>query len=422
MKLEGAPTGPETSSMFWLHYTRASAIGLDAFQQWRAEYLRDKGREPWPLQAGHLARVIVAGSHAYGMATETSDFDFAGFTMPPRRVWSSHRNEYEQTIFGCPLKVASLDGGAEGRETKGEGTIYSLRKFVNLACQANPNIIEQLWVDPSSVVYESPVGAAIVEARDLFMSRKLRWTFSGYAMAQMKKIQLHRAHLQSPPKARPERADFGLGNAQDDKLNKVKAAIQKRVDGWALDLDGIEKDRRLEIQERIEGELVDLASWVDWRNDTERMAVRAQAAGLAIGLPDEWLDKLTAEYKYKVALDHWNKYQQWLKNRNPDRAALEAVSGYDTKHGAHVVRLVRQGLEALQTGKMQTRRPDAEELLAIRRGAWTFDQLAEFVSTMDAQYAAAEATSPLPRAVDHEKIEGLMMRLVWGDTEKDGYY
>ena len=40
------------------------------------------------------------------------------------------------------------------------------------------------------------------------------------------------------------------------------------------------------------------------------------------------------ERAYRAALKHWQNYQGWRANRHPERAALEAVYGYDTKHAA----------------------------------------------------------------------------------------
>lgn len=51
-----------------------------------------------------------------------------------------------------------------------------------------------------------------------------------------------------------------------------------------------------------------------------------------------------------------------------------AIHG-NCKHGMHVVRLIRVCLDVFRTGKYIVKRPDAEELLSIRNGAWSYDQL-----------------------------------------------
>jgi len=45
---------------------------------------------------------------------------------------------------------------------------------------------------------------------------------------------------------------------------------------------------------------------------------------------------------------------------------LEAKFGFDTKHAMHLIRLLRMAREILETGVVHVKRPDAEELSAIR--------------------------------------------------------
>ena len=48
-------------------------------------------------------------------------------------------------------------------------------------------------------------------------------------------------------------------------------------------------------------------------------------------------------------MKHWDSYQTWKTHRNPTRAELEPQHGYDTKHAMHLIRLMRMGLEVLET-------------------------------------------------------------------------
>ena len=55
-------------------------------------------------------------------------------------------------------------------------------------------------------------------------------------------------------------------------------------------------------------------------------------------------------------MKHWDSYQTWKTHRNPARAELERQHGYDTKHAMHLIRLMRMGLEVLETGDLGVRR------------------------------------------------------------------
>jgi len=57
----------------------------------------------------------------------------------------------------------------------------------------------------------------------------------------------------------------------------------------------------------------------------------------------------------------------------------------NTKHAMHLVRLLRMGHEALTTGELIVKRPDAEELLEIRNGAWTYEEVVAYAEDMDKQ-------------------------------------
>lgn len=57
---------------------------------------------------------------------------------------------------------------------------------------------------------------------------------------------------------------------------------------------------------------------------------------------------------------------------------------------------MRMGLEVLETGNLRVRRDDADELLAIRGGALSFDELLGQVEQLRSRMEAAAQTSSLP--------------------------
>ena len=103
------------------------------------------------------------------------------------------------------------------------------------------------------------------------------------------------------------------------------------------------------------------------------------------------------------------------------RRELEIKSGYDTKHAAMLVRLLRVGYEILTTGKVIVKRPDAEELLAVKNGAWSFEKVMEFKDEMEGKLEAeylrqkkliAEGKpTPIPREVDKVKLNAFYHEL-----------
>jgi hypothetical protein len=118
------------------------------------------------------------------------------------------------------------------------------------------------------------------------------------------------------------------------------------------------------------------------------------------------------ERGYRAALKHWEAYQAWKGARNPQRAELERQHGYDTKHAMHLVRLMRTGLELLQTGELRVRRPDAEELNQIRDGALSYEALVAVAADLQVRMSEALRTTELPPDIDYERVERIAFEII----------
>jgi hypothetical protein len=138
-----------------------------------------------------------------------------------------------------------------------------------------------------------------------------------------------------------------------------------------------------------------------------------------IGFNDNFIEVMVQERKYSQLKREFDQYQSWKQNRNRKRFELEEKFGYDCKHAYHLVRLLRMCKEMLLTGKVIVKRPDREELLAIRNGAWTYDQLIEYAKTeeksLDELYLP---TQVLPKTPNQIKLDELCVDLV----EKHFFY
>lgn len=330
------------------------------------------------------------GSHAYGLNTTSSDEDFKGFAVAPREYHHGFVKQFEQAECKDPDLV-----------------IYELRKFFRLAADCNPSIIEVLWTDESDWVHSTTQALVIRSHAHEFLSVKARHTFSGYAMSQLKRIQRHYEWLHHPPAKEPLREDFNLPERTTipgDQRQVIRSVIEKKIDEWygLLDFDQLDAPTALGIRQRIDEFLESVLTGQD--------AVY-KAAARQSGVSEDVLDVLLAERRYNTAREQWRQYQHWKATRNPARAELEAKFGYDTKHAMHLVRLMRMGDEILRTGKVLVKRPDREELLAVRSGAWKYEDLLAYASNMDAQMSAAEQVSPLPKRPDRNKLDALCIKV-----------
>jgi len=98
--------------------------------------------------------------------------------------------------------------------------------------------------------------------------------------------------------------------------------------------------------------------------------------------------------------------------QNADRTARVEKFGYDTKNAMHLIRLLRTGLEILTEGELHVFREDARDLLAIKDGKYTYDELVEKAQRYDELIEEAYVRSPLPHKPDFNAIQNLHMEMV----------
>jgi hypothetical protein len=362
----------------------------------------------------HTIILAVAGSRAYGIHTDTSDVDVKGVAIPPARYFHGFLDRFEQA--DAPSHIATFSHLLNEVEkevvsrSKLEGVVYELRKFLELASQANPNILDVLFCRDQELRYCNALGEKLREHRNLVLSAKAKHTFSGYATSQLKRIETHRRWLLDPPTTNPTRGDFELPEQTvipADQLMAAQAAIQKKIDGWEVDYGSLEEPAKIELQGRIVQVLADIQLHAD-----EKWA----AAGRSIGYTENFLLLLDRERRYKNARVNWEQYQNWKTNRNADRSSLEAKYGYDTKHGAHLYRLMKMCREILETGKVNVWRGDldADELRAIRRGEWPYERLVEWAKAEDLalEELYRRKAYVVPHQADRPALEQLCMELV----------
>jgi predicted nucleotidyltransferase len=128
----------------------------------------------------------TAGSRAYGTVTAASDEDIRGIFAQPAVAFL----ELERP----PDQVA---------DERGNTVYYSLRRVFELLAQANPNILELLFMPEDCVRRTSSEMQTLIEHRQMFISRQCADTHAGYAMSQIKKARGQNKWINNP---RPEAA------------------------------------------------------------------------------------------------------------------------------------------------------------------------------------------------------------------------
>jgi hypothetical protein len=94
------------------------------------------------------------------------------------------------------------------------------------------------------------------------------------------------------------------------------------------------------------------------------------------------------------------------------RKALMEKYGYDTKNAAHLIRLLRMGMEFLKDGELNVTREDASQLLEIKRGEWTLEQVKAEAERGFNLAEQAYLASNLPKYPDVDKINKLAVTVI----------
>lgn len=355
--------------------------------------------------------LTVYGSRAYGTHNPDSDVDLRGVCVPPGKYFHGFRHSFEQADQPADLVVfrdllTPVELQATEREGKNDGVVYDVRKFFTLAVNNNPNVIEALFCRDEEVRLCTPAGRKLRDHRKDFLSRKVLSTFRGYAYNQLSRIQNHRAWLLHPLDHQPKREEFGLKPMPligGDQYRSVESQIQKQLSSWEIDMTGLDDAQRIYLQEQITHSLTELSITRE---------VQWEAAARCIGLDDNFIRMVAQERKYQSASKDWAAYQKWQKERNPERAKMEAEFGLDLKHASHLVRLLGACREILTTGDYQVYRPDAEFLRSIRAGAWSYDQILDWASLQDTELKQLARTSILPNEPNYEFLDQLCQETV----------
>ncbi len=335
--------------------------------------------------------MMLAGSHAYGTAIESSDLDHRGVCIPRDPAY----------YVGFLKKFEQKDSGWPEAEDK---VVYDLRKAVSLMADGNPNMIDFLFVDDDDVLLTTPSWERLRQHRQKFLSKKMRYTYAGYAYSQLKRIQRHRQWLLNPPLKKPERADFGLPERSlisKDQLGAFEwmlaRFLQESVTWFKLSDQTREELTGVNFIGAVQSGIPD---------DTGPVIKDA------LEVSDNFIETVMLEKKYASAKTEWKSYQSWKRKRNDERYELEKEHGYDTKHAMHLVRLMRMGYEIMAEGEVRVKRPDAAELLAIRNGAWSYEELEEYAEEMERKIARAAETSELPAQPDRVFIDELCQEII----------
>lgn len=226
--------------------------------------------------------------------------------------------------------------------------IYSLDKAVRLLLKSNPNIVGLLWLRENEYVHRHETFELLRSRRAIFSSQAAADSFAGYAYDQLKRMEAFDLERMTEYEALTN--DIRASGPLTEVLEADKAKLEHIAHHWSLSLETLHRFRKLH-HEHFSG----------YMGEKRKAMVR--------------------------------KYQ------------------YDVKNAAYLIRLLRMGIEFLETGQLQVFRTlDAEELKRIKRGGWTLDQVKAQAEALFGRIEEARARSPLPPYPDEAAANALIMQ------------
>jgi len=225
--------------------------------------------------------------------------------------------------------------------------IYSLDKAVRLLLKSNPNIVGLLWLRDNEYVHRHETFELLLRRRGIFSSQAAADSFAGYAYDQLKRMEAFDLERMAEYEALTN--EIRAGGPLTEVLEADKAKLEHIAQHWRLPLATLNRFRKLHHE-------------------------------------------------------HFSGYM------GEKRKAMVRRYQYDVKNAAHLIRLLRMGIDFLETGRLQVfRTADAEELKGIKRGGWTLDQVKAQAEQLFGRIEGARARSPLPPRPDEAAANALLM-------------
>ena len=266
----------------------------------------------------------LAGSHAYGTNIATSDVDKRG-------IFCAGAINIRTPFF--PIREVTMQDEEDGK-------LYELTQFMNLYVGMNPNIVETLWVDPMHIITKHEAYDYLrANAAQQLLNKKAAFTFSGYAVAQLKRIKGHNKWINNPQEVdAPRQTRFVslLHNFSNQKMFSVN--IEDFRDGYRLihyggDIYGVYEAPGYQTFDDIYTLNTNSDDLTDFY--TKEPTPAEQYAGTILRIPDFGTRRLPLfmvkfhRENYRQAKEVWQNYWNWKKNRNVVRSEMEQKFGYD---------------------------------------------------------------------------------------------
>lgn len=302
---------------------------------------------------------IKTGSNLYGLQTSTSDVDYSGIFLPNKEYILGFK-KCEEVDLSIKDKLDNGKNSSEATDKK----MYEFRKYITLAMFCNPNILEMLFVNSENIVYVNDIGNQLLNLATIFPHKGLKDRFIGYAISQKKKMIIKRDNYFAL-----EQAEILIKKIIEDGNDKLLLPQCERYSDF-FNLFKMKKqtDNHYKVGDRL---LV--------KNQTVKRALQ--------------------------------EIQQIIGS-STNRKELIKKHSFDTKFASHLIRLLLEGIELLETGKLTFPLQNKKELMEIKTGKWTLKEVLDYSEELEDKVNQMVSKSDLPTKPRYNEIEKYVMEVL----------
>ena len=361
--------------------------------------------------------LVIRGSHAYGTNIETSDTDYAGVFI-----------QSMDNILGSSYKEQINDD-------KNDIVIYELRRFLELLASNNPTVLELLNTPEDCVIYKDPIFDKVLENRDKFITKICGKSFGGYARQQIGKAkgQNKKQNWERDKVTRKTPLDFCYIHQREKSIPLVDYMKKENMDQKFCGLSKVphSKDTYALFYDHYTSYYFKGGDKLNWwkRFNMKWFGFKSQGfkgiafedsnelrlSSIPFDCPKHYFVGYISYNKdgYSQHCKDYNSYQTWLNERNEARWVDVKSHGQkiDGKNMMHCRRLMDMAREIGEGKGIIVRRPNAQELINIRKGKVDLQSLIDHVESEIKEVDKLFNESNLPESVDKDFVNNLIIKI-----------
>lgn len=302
----------------------------------------------------------IFGSQLYGSNTPTSDTDYKSVFIP------SARDIILQRAKGVVSNSTKDDNTAKNSAEDIDDESFSLYKLMQMLNAGDMIATELLFVPKDKLIVTSPLWDSLVTNRTFLVSKEIKG-FKGYVSKQVSK--------------------YGVKGSRVAAVRLVldflkTCSITNKIGDYSL-------------RWRMFEEANEFINVVDIAQPSGKSMFHLEVCGRKL--------PYTVSVKEGV-----NVLQKLFDNYGARALQAENNEGVDWKSTAHAVRVCQQAIELLDTGHITFPRPNAQELIAIKTGQFTFKDISERLEVYMEEIETKSAHTSLIDKIDPEFVEDII--------------